>query len=99
MGLLFRFDQTLIYFFLARTTENQRLMAITNFVITAAAVAAVASLMSRDVRSSTSMLRRNMKQMRVWLEDAAVEAKKPGEQPKLPGSSDKKPPEFKDPSA
>jgi hypothetical protein len=75
-------------------------MAITNFVITAAAVAAVASLMSRDVRSSTAMLRRNMKQIRVWMEEAAVEAKKPGEPPKLPGS-DKKPPEFpgKDPSA
>jgi hypothetical protein len=52
-------------------------MAITNFIITAAAVAAVASLMSRDVRGSTSMLRRNMKQLRVWVEDAAVEAKKP----------------------
>jgi len=76
-------------------------MAITNFIITAAAVAAVASLMSRDVRGSTSMLRRNMKQLRVWVEDAAVEAKKPGmgEPPKLQG--DKKPPEFpgKDPSA
>lgn len=80
-------------------------MAITNFVITVVALAAAASLMSRDVRSSTTMLRRNMKQLRVWMEEAAVEAKKPGEQqPKLPGA-DKKPPganqEFpgKDPSA
>ena len=65
---------------------------MTNFIVTAAAVAAVASLMSRDVRSSTSMLRRNMRQLRVWMEEATVEAK-PGESPKLPGK-DKKPPEF-----
>lgn len=71
-------------------------MAITNFVMTAAAVAVVASLMRHDVRSSTSVLRRNMKQMRVWMEEAAADVK-PGEQTKLPGG-DKKPP-VKDPSA
>ena len=70
-------------------------MAITNFVMTAAAVAVVASLMRHDVRSSTSVLRRNMRQVRVWMEEAAA-AVKAGEQTKLPG--EKKPP-FKDPSA
>ena len=73
-----------------------RNMAITNFVMTAAAVAVVASLMRHDVRGSTSMLRRNMRQMRVWMEEAAADVK-PGEQAKLPGA-DKKPP-HKDPSA
>ena len=71
-------------------------MAITNFVMTAAAVAVVASLMRHDVRSSTSVLRRNMRQMRVWMEEAAADVK-PGEQTKSPGA-DKKPP-HKDPSA
>jgi hypothetical protein len=52
--------------------------------------------MRHDVRSSTSVLRRNMKQMRVWMEEAAADVK-PGEQTKLPGG-DKKPP-VKDPSA
>ena len=65
-------------------------------VVTAAAVAVVASLMRHDVRSSTSVLRRNMRQMRVWMEEAAADVK-PGEQTKLPGA-DKKPP-HKDPSA
>ena len=70
-------------------------MAITNFVMTAAAVAVVASLMRHDVRSSTSVLRRNMRQVRVWMEEAAADVKA-GEHTKLPG--EKKPP-FKDPSA
>ena len=75
---------------------DARSMAITNFVMTAAAVAVVASLMRHDVRSSTSVLRRNMRQMRVWMEEAAADVK-PGEQTKIPGA-DKKPP-HKDPSA
>jgi len=71
-------------------------MAISNFVMTAAAVAVVASLMRHDVRSTTSTLRRNMRQMRVWLEEAAADAK-PGEQGKSSGSEPKGP--RKDPSA
>lgn len=76
--------------------NGSRGMALTNFVMTAAAIAVVASLMRHDVRSSTSMLRRNMRQMRSWMEEAAADVK-PGEQTKLPGA-DKKPP-HKDPSA
>ena len=65
--------------------------------MTAAAVAVVASLMRHDVRSTTSTLRRNMRQMtRVWLEEAAADAK-PGEQGKISGSEPKGP--RKDPSA
>ena len=47
-------------------------MAMTNFILTAAAVAAVASMMRYDVRGSTSMLRRNMRQVRIWMEEASA---------------------------
>ena len=75
-------------------------MAITNFIMTAVAVAAVASLMRSDVRGSTAMLRRNVKQIRVWMEEAATEAK-PGDgpTPKLPPPTNDKKPPTKDPSA
>ena len=70
-------------------------MAVTNFILTAAAVAAVASMMRYDVRGSTSMLRRNMRQVRIWMEEVGVEAKN-GEMPKIENKS--KPP-TKDSSA
>ena len=70
-------------------------MAMTNFILTAAAVAAVASMMRYDVRGSTSMLRRNMRQVRIWMEEASAEAKN-GEMPKV---GDKTKPPTKDPSA
>mgnify|MGYP004409570863 FL=1 len=70
-------------------------MAVTNFILTAAAVAAVASMMRYDVRGSTSMLRRNMRQVRIWMEEASAEAKN-GEMPKI---GDKTKPPTKDPSA
>ena len=44
-------------------------MAWTNFVITGAAIVAVASLMRSDIRTSTSMLRRNVKTIRKMMED------------------------------
>ncbi len=68
---------------------------MTNFILTAAAVAAVASMMRYDVRGSTSMLRRNMRQVRIWMEEASAEAKN-GEMPKI---GDKTKPPTKDPSA
>ena len=70
-------------------------MAMTNLILTAAAVAAVASMMRYDVRGSTSMLRRNMRQVRIWMEEASAEAKN-GEMPKI---GDKTKPPTKDPSA
>ena len=45
-------------------------MAWTNFVITGAAIVAVASLMRSDVRTSTAMLRRNVKTLRQMMEEA-----------------------------
>ena len=68
---------------------------MTNFILTAAAVAAVASMMRYDVRGSTSMLRRNMRQVRIWMEEASAEAKNV-EMPKI---GDKTKPPTKDPSA
>ena len=68
---------------------------MTNFILTAAAVAAVASMMRYDVRGSTSMLRRNMRQVRIWMEEAGAEAKN-GE---IPKTGDKTKPPTKDPSA
>ena len=68
---------------------------MTNLILTAAAVAAVASMMRYDVRGSTSMLRRNMRQVRIWMEEASAEAKN-GEMPKI---GDKTKPPTKDPSA
>jgi hypothetical protein len=46
-------------------------MAWTNFVITAAAIAAVASLMRSDIRQTTSMLRKNVSQVRKMIEDVS----------------------------
>ncbi len=50
--------------------ESRRSMAWTNFVITGAAIVAVASLMRSDVRTSTAMLRRNVKTLRQMMEEA-----------------------------
>ena len=50
--------------------ESRSIMAWTNFVITGAAIVAVASLMRSDVRTSTAMLRRNVKTLRQMMEEA-----------------------------
>ena len=50
--------------------EESVIMAWTNFVITGAAIVAVASLMRSDVRTSTAMLRRNVKTLRQMMEEA-----------------------------
>ena len=50
--------------------KEESVMAWTNFVITGAAIVAVASLMRSDVRTSTAMLRRNVKTLRQMMEEA-----------------------------
>ena len=50
--------------------ESIIIMAWTNFVITGVAIVAVASLMRSDVRTSTAMLRRNVKTLRQMMEEA-----------------------------
>eukprot|EP00232_Nephroselmis_pyriformis_P022861 CAMPEP_0182865140 /NCGR_PEP_ID=MMETSP0034_2-20130328/7537_1 /TAXON_ID=156128 /ORGANISM="Nephroselmis pyriformis, Strain CCMP717" /LENGTH=146 /DNA_ID=CAMNT_0024997427 /DNA_START=160 /DNA_END=598 /DNA_ORIENTATION=+ len=44
-------------------------MAWTNFIITAAALGGAFALMRTDIRGSTRMLSKNMKHIRVWLEE------------------------------
>ena len=51
-------------------------MAWSNFVITAAGLLAVASLLRTDVRTSSAMLRRNLKQIRTWVEDGTKDVAK-----------------------
>ena len=46
-------------------------MAVSNFVLTVVGISAVAMLMKTDVRTSASMLRRNLKHLRGWLEEAS----------------------------
>ena len=48
-------------------------MAVSNFLMTAAAIAAVATLMSKDIRKTTTTLRQNVKQIRGWMEEAGAE--------------------------
>ena len=47
-------------------------MAWSNFIVTVGGILAVASLMRTDVRHSSAMLRRNMKQIRKWVEDGTA---------------------------
>ncbi len=54
-------------------------MAWTNFVITGAAIVAVASLMRSDVRTSSAMLRRNVKTLRKMMEEAVSNTTNAGE--------------------
>ena len=44
-------------------------MAITNLIITAIGLGSVVYLMKTDVRTGASMLRRNMKTIKSWLEE------------------------------
>lgn len=53
-----------------------RAMAWSNFIVTVGGILAVASLMRTDVRHSSAMLRRNMKQIRKWVEDGTASSVK-----------------------
>jgi len=54
-------------------------MAWSNFIVTAAGLIAVASLMRTDVRTSSRMLRQNLKTIRKWVEDGAATTAREGE--------------------
>jgi len=45
-------------------------MAVTNFLVTAAVLGSAAFLLTGDVRRGASNLRRNVRNIRVWLEEA-----------------------------
>lgn len=55
-------------------------MGMTNFILTLAGVTAVVMLMRQDVRTSTRMLRSNLKHIRGWLEEAGEASAKAAEQ-------------------
>lgn len=55
-------------------------MGMTNFIITVVGVTAVVMLMKQDVRTSTRMLRNNLKHIRSWLEEAGEATGKAAQQ-------------------
>ncbi|KAI5651084.1 hypothetical protein M9H77_37089 [Catharanthus roseus] len=63
-------------------------MALTNFILTVAGVSAVILLMRSDIKQSASIFRRNVKQIRHWLEEESASAAKEMEKAKpkeIPG--------------
>ncbi|XP_018443937.1 uncharacterized protein LOC108815906 [Raphanus sativus] len=51
-------------------------MGLTNFILTVAGVGAVVMLLKGDVKQSATVLRRNVKQIRNWLEEESSAASK-----------------------
>ncbi|KAJ0785426.1 hypothetical protein HanOQP8_Chr02g0042991 [Helianthus annuus] len=51
-------------------------MALTNFILTVAGVSAVILLMRSDVKQSASIFKRNVRQIRHWLEEESKSAAK-----------------------
>lgn len=51
-------------------------MALTNLILTVAGVSAVILLMRSDVKQSASIFKRNVRQIRHWLEEESASAAK-----------------------
>ncbi|RHN44940.1 hypothetical protein MtrunA17_Chr7g0224841 [Medicago truncatula] len=51
-------------------------MGLTNFIITVAGVSAVVLLLRSDVKQSASIFKRNVKQIRHWLEEETANSSK-----------------------
>lgn len=51
-------------------------MGLTNFVLTVAGVTAAVLLLRSDVKQSATIFRRNVRQIRQWLEEESVAASK-----------------------
>lgn len=51
-------------------------MALTNFILTVAGVGAVVLLLRSDVKHSAAIFRRNVRQIRNWLEEESATAAK-----------------------
>ncbi|XP_078436321.1 uncharacterized protein LOC144707073 [Wolffia australiana] len=54
-------------------------MALTNFILTVAGVTAAVLLFRSDVKQSAAVFRRNVRQIRHWLEEESASAAKNGE--------------------
>ncbi|PIA37823.1 hypothetical protein AQUCO_03000393v1 [Aquilegia coerulea] len=57
-------------------------MALTNFIVTVAGVGAVILLMRSDVKQSVGIFRKNVRQIRHWLEEESASAAKSVEKAK-----------------
>ncbi|CAK9175135.1 unnamed protein product [Ilex paraguariensis] len=51
-------------------------MALTNFILTVVGVSAVILLMRSDVKQSATIFRRNVRQIRHWIEEESASATK-----------------------
>ncbi|XP_059669965.1 uncharacterized protein LOC132315642 [Cornus florida] len=51
-------------------------MALTNFILTVAGVGAVILLLRSDVKQSATIFKRNVRQIRHWLEEESASAAK-----------------------
>ncbi|KAL8209478.1 hypothetical protein R6Q57_006210 [Mikania cordata] len=57
-------------------------MALTNLILTVAGVSAVILLMRSDIKQSASIFKRNVRQIRHWLEEESKSAVKEAEKVK-----------------
>ncbi|CAL5368581.1 unnamed protein product [Camellia sinensis] len=62
--------------------EREREMALTNFILTVVGVSAVVLLLRSDVKQSATIFRRNVRQIRHWLEEESSNAAKEMEKAK-----------------
>ncbi|CAI9280484.1 unnamed protein product [Lactuca saligna] len=62
--------------------ESSNQMALTNLILTVAGVSAVILLMRSDVKQSASIFKRNVRQIRHWLEEESASAAKEMEKAK-----------------
>ncbi|CAN6873293.1 uncharacterized protein LOC106370591 [Brassica napus] len=56
--------------------NRNTIMGLTNFILTVAGVGAVVMLLKGDVKQSATVLRRNVKHIRNWLEEESSAASK-----------------------
>ncbi|WOK99602.1 hypothetical protein Cni_G08314 [Canna indica] len=56
-------------------------MALTNFIVTVVGVGAAILLLRGDVKQSAAIFRRNVRQIRNWLEEESASASKTAERP------------------
>ncbi|XP_020095038.1 uncharacterized protein LOC109714749 [Ananas comosus] len=54
-------------------------MALTNFILTVVGVSAAVLLLRSDVKQSAAIFRRNVRQIRQWLEEESASAAKTAE--------------------
>lgn len=59
-------------------TERRPRMAITNFIVTVLGVGAVVLLLRSDVKQSANVFKRNVRQIRTWLEEESNAVPKGG---------------------